>query len=182
MAAELGSDMQEYATGVVSISGAIDTAAAAKWLDQNPIYQKYLLWYLMQSYRKRCSMLPSMFQDLLSHHPTSVWDFDDQITARLYGFHDAQDYYTHASSAPILHQIRVPTLLVYAEDDPMVPYGPYQNQLALFEKSEDLHLIVMKHGGHVGFMGPGFGQFYTHEMLWQFVERKSVIPWEIRTC
>ena len=46
---------------------------------------------------------------------------DDLYTAPIHGFKDADDYWTRASSKPLLKDIRVPTLLLNAQNDPFLP-------------------------------------------------------------
>lgn len=76
--------------------------------------------------------------------------FDDRITAPLHGFAGVDDYYRRASSRPWLGQIRVPTLILHAADDPfMTPDvlpGPE-------ELSPAVRLELSPRGGHVGFVG-----------------------------
>lgn len=47
-------------------------------------------------------------------------EFDDVITAPLHGFHDAADYYQQCSGIKQLTQIRVPTQIIHAKDDPFM--------------------------------------------------------------
>ena len=55
-----------------------------------------------------------------SRKPTSLWEFDDCVTAPLCGFFSAQAYYEATSPARRLAEIRVPTLILAASDDPLV--------------------------------------------------------------
>ncbi len=48
-------------------------------------------------------------------------EFDDRFTAPMHGFASAEEYYAHASSGRYLSGIRVPTLLVNAQNDPFLP-------------------------------------------------------------
>ena len=79
----------------------------------------------------------------------SIWDFDEAVTAPLNGFEDAPDYYARCSSRGFLPAVRVPTLMLHAEDDPFmtpdtVPRGE--------ELSPSARLELSAHGGHVGFV------------------------------
>src|SRR5690606_5456882 len=51
----------------------------------------------------------------------TLWDFDDQVTAPLHGFVNAQDYYDRCSSAPCLKRILVPVQLIQSVNDPFIP-------------------------------------------------------------
>ncbi len=79
----------------------------------------------------------------------SFWEFDDRVVAPLHGFAGVDDYYARASSRQFLGAIRVPTLVIQAEDDPfMTPEvlpGPE-------ELSASVRLQVTRRGGHVGFV------------------------------
>ncbi len=56
----------------------------------------------------------------------TLTEFDDLITAKHNGWRDAAEYYAVNSSAQFLPRITVPTLVVHALDDPMIPAGPYR--------------------------------------------------------
>lgn len=82
----------------------------------------------------------------------TVVEFDDAITAPRNGWRDAAEYYAVNSSAQYLPRITVPTLIIHAADDPMVPFTPYQAvnwpQLEAFGY---IRRAITEHGGHVGF-------------------------------
>lgn len=78
--------------------------------------------------------------------------FDNAITAPLNGFADANDYYARASSRAFLKNIRTPTLILHARDDPfmtpdVVPRADELSDAIRFELSDN--------GGHVGFVAAG---------------------------
>jgi predicted alpha/beta-fold hydrolase len=89
--------------------------------------------------------------------------FDDAITAPLHGFRDVDDYYGRASSRQFLKSIRVPTVILQAEDDPFLPASalPQADELG-----PDVVLELSPHGGHVGFIG-GNRPFAPHYWLEQ---------------
>jgi predicted alpha/beta-fold hydrolase len=77
------------------------------------------------------------------------WEFDDRVTAPLHGFEDVHDYYTRSSSRQYLRNIRVPTLILHARDDPFMTPDvlPVRDEL-----SPSIELEVSPCGGHVGFV------------------------------
>lgn len=102
----------------------------------------------------------------------SFWDYDHRVVAGLYDFDDADDYYRRSSSRQFLRSIRVPTLIVQAEDDPFMTEGviPVPDEL-----SESVHLDVAPAGGHVGFiagMWPGQPRFWLEERIPDFMEER----------
>jgi predicted alpha/beta-fold hydrolase len=72
-------------------------------------------------------------------------------TAPLHGFRDADDYWRRASSAPWLAQIRVPTLVLNAKNDPFLPRSALES--AARKASSDVVLEFPATGGHAGFPG-----------------------------
>lgn len=80
--------------------------------------------------------------------PASFWQFDDQIMAPLHGFKDVHDYYQQCSARPKLKQIETPTLLIQADDDPLIHHSVIPEQ---HELGANMTLEV-RAGGHVGFV------------------------------
>jgi predicted alpha/beta-fold hydrolase len=76
-------------------------------------------------------------------------DFDDRYTAPLHGFKDANDYYARCSSKQFLPHIRIPTLLVNAQNDPFLSEACFP--VAEATGNPNLYLELPKAGGHVGF-------------------------------
>lgn len=80
-------------------------------------------------------------------------DIDEYITAPLHGFKGAEDYWAHSSCKPFLRNIHVPTLVINALDDPLVPAASLAQA---DEISRFVHLAYSKYGGHVGFLSGRF--------------------------
>lgn len=78
----------------------------------------------------------------------TIQDFDSLVTVRCNGFVDVNDYYTRMSVGPRLAGLRVPALLIHAEDDPIVP----ANAVRRVERSAHVDVDVRPAGGHVGFV------------------------------
>ena len=77
-------------------------------------------------------------------------EFDEACTAPLFGFADADDYYARCSSRRWLAGIRTPTLVLRAEDDPLIPAAdiPYD----LIALNPALTSGITQRGGHVGWV------------------------------
>ena len=74
----------------------------------------------------------------------------DNIWAPLHNFRDAADYYAQTSCAQFLPNIRLPTLILRALDDPFFPKGDIPH--ASIEANPYLQAHFPKHGGHLGFV------------------------------
>jgi hypothetical protein len=78
----------------------------------------------------------------------SVFEFDEFYTAPRHGFAGAEDYYAKSSAGPLLARIKVPGLVVHAEDDPFIPVESYRG----WEFPPALALELIPSGGHLGFI------------------------------
>jgi predicted alpha/beta-fold hydrolase len=75
-------------------------------------------------------------------------DFDELYTARAAGFWDRSQYYARCACGPHLGRIRVPTVIITAEDDPLAPAA----DLLKHPRSAAIHLHVEPRGGHMGYL------------------------------
>ena len=80
-------------------------------------------------------------------------EFDGLVTAPLFGYDSAEHYYEKCSSLPFLAQIKTPTLLIHALDDPFVHAEAIPTAAHL---AADTVLELSEFGGHVGFVNGTF--------------------------
>lgn len=104
-----------------------------------------LLWKQLHRCRRHHQTLQQM---PFGRRPRRIDEFDSRFTAPLSGFRDVEDYYTQSSAAPLLRHIEIPTQIIAAEDDPIVPHDVFAD-LDLGPQTE-VHLI--ESGGHLGFV------------------------------
>lgn len=94
-------------------------------------------------------------------------DFDDRYTAPIHGFKDAVHYYQSCSSLYFLKDIKVPTLLVNAKNDPFLGDDCYPTGIG----NPSLHTEYVDRGGHVGFaMFTQNGLYWSELRALQFIE------------
>src|ERR1039457_2334062 len=72
-------------------------------------------------FRIRCNSAPICPSDLRAIR--TVFEIDDRITAPKFGFSGAEHYYRTQSANQFLERIRVPTLFITAQDDPLSRSG-----------------------------------------------------------
>jgi predicted alpha/beta-fold hydrolase len=77
--------------------------------------------------------------------------FDDVYTAPHHGYHGASDYYHRASALRVVSQIRIPTLILAAADDPFVPKEQFEDPA--LAANPYVNVRLEQHGGHCGFVG-----------------------------
>jgi uncharacterized protein len=182
LAGELGDAAGEILSGVCSVSTPIDLAACAAALElpQNFIYQNRFVDRLKDRIRRRHLQAPDLYT--LEHLPKirSIIDFDNHYTARLFGFGTAANYFRTQSSNQFLDRIRIPALLVQAQDDPLIPFSIYDHPA--FARNAHLRLVAPAHGGHVGFIARRRPRFWLDELVLDWVEEISnSFPWNKRS-
>ncbi len=137
----------------VVFSVPCDLAAGAAHLDASPgtrLYRHNFLLSLRETARRKKAQFPDALADLDPDAIATLRDFDNRFTAPLHGFLDADDYYARCNCKQFLGRLRLPALLVSAEDDPFLPEACYP-----IEEARDhphLFLEIPTYGGHVGFM------------------------------
>lgn len=75
-------------------------------------------------------------------------EVDDLYVAPMSGFKDRHDYYARCSALPHLANIKVPTTLLTADDDPFVDIAAYRR--ARLSPTSQLHIV--RGGGHMGYL------------------------------
>jgi predicted alpha/beta-fold hydrolase len=81
---------------------------------------------------------------------TTIRGWDEAVVAPTYGFQDADEYYARCGSGEVLHRITVPTALLHADDDPVVPVGPTRDAAA--RAPSHFRFVFTDRGGHMGFL------------------------------
>ncbi|SHE61662.1 hypothetical protein SAMN04487965_0278 [Microbulbifer donghaiensis] len=151
----LGEDGQDSPlAAAVAVSAPLDLHACSRRINSglSRVYQRHLLTCLRRSLRHKASdpCLAAALPDLDDGaYFANFRHFDDAFTAPLHGFRDVDDYYTRASSKPLLKDIRVPTMIINAVDDPFICPSALP---AKAEVSSEVQLQISEKGGHVGFI------------------------------
>src|SRR5262249_42684705 len=110
-------------SSVMAVSPPIDLAMCTRHIacGFSRVYDRRFVSSLVQHIRQRIAAVPDGHYRPLVPHPRRLVEFDSLFTAPLSGFADVHDYYTRASSNIVLSKIAVPTLIVTAASDPIVP-------------------------------------------------------------
>ncbi len=113
------------------------------------LYDRYFCKGCIQAVRHRRGLRPDTVvpEGWFSRQPRTLYEFDDTFTAPVSGFQSADDYYARSSANQFLSSITVPTLVLAAQDDPLIPY----EQFRIADYSGTTELLAPTHGGHLGF-------------------------------
>jgi predicted alpha/beta-fold hydrolase len=105
----------------------------------------------------------------------TVREYDALVIVPEHGFRDTDDYYARASCGPGLSRIEVPTLVVHAADDPMVPGDLVAPDLP--SRARAVEVAWSTRGGHVGWvndplsMKRGWLRTWAMDQTARFIER-----------
>jgi predicted alpha/beta-fold hydrolase len=136
----------------VAVSAPLDLAATAERLRQrrNFVYHRQLLKH-MRYQTLAAGVALTVAERLAVETARSLWQFDNDFTAPRNGFAGADDYYARNSCGGFLDRIAVPTLVIQALDDPIVPAASYRTYA--WDRNRKLVPLLTRYGGHVGFAG-----------------------------
>lgn len=159
-----------------AVSVPFDLHACARALDRTggvtSVYRVRFLRTLKAKALAKARLHPGVLEPAQVLAARGIEDFDDAVTAPLHGFGSAARYYAACSSGPTLGAIRVPTLLLTAKDDPLVPFTSVPR-----EAWDNPHLTVAApdHGGHVGFLSGSVlrPHFWGDELVLAFLSRAA---------
>jgi predicted alpha/beta-fold hydrolase len=170
MAGEFGENIPRQLRGVCAVCPAVDLAASADALERwdNRFYQERFVRGLKERYARKAELFPLRYSKNGFGPIRTVREFDDAITAPAFGYKDAQAYYESASAKRVVGQIRVPFLLITAQDDPFVPYHAIRASGAA--ENPATRLVAPRHGGHCGFVSRHSGKkrFWAEERIVNF--------------
>jgi uncharacterized protein len=144
-----GREVPDQVSGGLAVNPPIDLRVASAIISRKWSCALFNRYY-MRLIRNQVVALEKNFPDVLSApiNLNTIWDFDVSYTAPAGGFIDVDDYYDRSSSKHYLKQIKTPTTILSAEDDPFVP-GKDFDEVAMSEK---VTLLKPKAGGHMGYI------------------------------
>ena len=148
---EQGTAANEIVTAAAVISVPLDLAAAGAALGVgfNQVYTRHFLNTLRYKAVEKNDRYPGLLDVDAISACTTLYQFDNLVTAPLHGFCSTEEYWEKSSSKPWLQHIRVPTLVINARNDPFMPASALPTQA---EVSSAVTLEFPEQGGHAGFI------------------------------
>ena len=154
---ERGDAVPPAIRGAVAVSVPYDLAAASRKIERgfSKVYGRFFLKRLKAKTLAKVPSFPGFVDAAAVARVRTLWEFDDVVTGPVHGFASAADYYARSSSMGFLDRIRVPTLLLNAQNDPFLPRTVLHKVRAIAAGNPYLQCEFPAHGGHVGFIaGP----------------------------
>jgi predicted alpha/beta-fold hydrolase len=156
---------------VAAVCTPLELDPAVHYVDTHiPAYRRYLLHGLIQVYaaigarRRHWSPLPEV------RAARSLREWDSLTVVPRFGFADAETYYHTQSARHVLSALRVPALLLYASDDPIIRPDSIEPALRGSATCSNLSVLRVRGGGHVGFpagldLGFGARKGLSHQLI-----------------
>lgn len=137
----------------VAVCPTIDLERCVRAIERrsNLVYQLNFVRNLRARMRRKAAAWPGLYDLTPLDRIWTIRKFDDVYTAPHHGFGDASTYYRLASALRIADRIRIPLLIVAAEDDPFVPADQFRADV--LRSNPSVSVVITRHGGHCGFVG-----------------------------
>ena len=166
---ERGARVDPRVVAGVGVSVPVDLGTSAETMSHwsRRVYMLRFLRSLSAKLAEKAGRFPDAPDPSRTAGMTTFAEFDGHFTAPVHGFASAEEYWARASALPVLDQVRVPTLLANALDDPFLAPTCYPYDVA--RRSPWLTLRTPAHGGHVGFIRPR-GPYWSEEVAGRFID------------
>jgi len=166
-------DRKAPIAAAVGVSVPFSLGDVAKKIEKgfSRIYQRHLLKSLQGDLRMKMESMDVGLDLELDELPEldTFFKFDDRVSAPMNGFDGAEDYYAKTRSDELLSCVSVPTLIVNARNDPLVPPRLIPDQADL---PDDMTLEITPSGGHLGFVSgrwPWAAKFWLDTRIPEFL-------------
>ena len=144
-------------SGAVSISNPYEMIITSR-VGKDKLYDRMLLMFCQEVFIKtRKSLEKDIKLNLncdLIQNTNSLYVFDTEYTAKIFGFDNASDYYRNVGCAKFIKNINVPLLCINSLDDQVtvkysIPYDSIQqnNYVVLLTTSHGTHSCFLKDSG-----------------------------------
>lgn len=158
----------EHWVSTVAVCPPIDLFAVEQLLQKplNRLYDRFFARRLWKQVRHRARTIEGAPSVTNFTRPRLLRDFDENFTAPLGGYQNADDYYRQSSVVSRLQQIAMPTRIIAAADDPVVPIEP----IRAAQYGPKTEVIEAAGGGHLGFIGKRGSDPDHYWLDWRIVE------------
>lgn len=168
-AGEMGTAISKKIKTVIAVSVPFDLSKCVRHIDErwdNKLYQQQFLNSLKQTARLKAAQYPEVYTEEKIKAATTLFEFDDLFTAPINGFDGAADYHHYSSSKHLIPDIRIPTLIINALDDPFLPEPEYPSDIA---PNQQVRMLTPKYGGHVAFAYFRGGYNWVDGVMYRYI-------------
>ncbi len=133
----------------VAVSPVIDPARATRLIDERPAFRFYFLRKWRRSLVKKQAAFPEKYDFSDIRRMNSIYRMTTELLMRYSSFESPDAYFdSYALTDDALAPIRVPTTLITAKDDPIIPADDFEG----LDLNDRIRLAMQNYGGHNGFI------------------------------
>jgi len=157
----------------VSVPSAprLDLGACADALErtENYLYQRHFVAGLMSRYARKQKLFPDRYPQNGSRPVRTVANSTTSSLRRNSAIATPQDYYDHVGAKRVAANVRVPLLMITAQDDPFVTYASFL--AARISDNPAIRFVAPEYGGHCGFISKHSGneRFWAEQRIADFL-------------
>jgi len=179
LAGELADAAPPELKAVCAVSPTMDLGICVKALERrsNIAYEWNFVRNLKARIRRKAAAFPGAFALDALRRVWTVRQFDEAYTAPHHGFRDATDYYYRASAMRVIDRIRVPALIMTAEDDPFVPTSTFRDPSVT--GNPNITVAITPHGGHCAYVeaaAGGYDGYWAEREIVRFADHHVTTP------
>ncbi|MFY0651888.1 MAG: alpha/beta fold hydrolase [Cyclobacteriaceae bacterium] len=163
-------DARIVAAAVFSVPCNLWDSAVQLKKKENRFYTKRFLKKIKKKISIKASMHPNKIDTTGLDKITTFDELDERYTAPLHGFNSAEHFYTSSTSDQFYDNIKIPSLIVNAINDPMLGEKCYPYDLA--RDHPFLYLETPEIGGHVGFSLKRKNHSWMDERAYEFISEQ----------
>ena len=172
MAGQAGDAPPPWLRAVCAVSPTLELGVCMDAMERadNRLYEWNFMRGLRGRIRRKATLFPGLYDTRGLWKLWSIRGFDNRYTAPHHGFKDAADYYHQAAAMRVVDRIRVPTLVITAEDDPFIPVEPFRDPKVT--GNPQITLRITRYGGHCGFVEEardGYDGYWAEQRIVEFV-------------
>jgi hypothetical protein len=160
-------DPIENLTRVAAVSPVIDPGKSTDRVDRIGYIRRYFLYKWRRSLRRKQTLFPDRFRFEDLESISSVREMTDALLERYSRYGSAAQYFAEYNlCGNALEEIDLPTLLLTAADDPIIPIEDFQH----LATAPSIHLSLQRFGGHNGFIdGYAMHSWYEDRLVKLFL-------------
>ena len=148
---------------VMAVCPVLDPASTLDAMENGPrVYERYFMMKWRRSLRIKAGLFPQRydFGDLTRF--SGLRDMTDFFVRDYSEYSDLASYLAgYAITGDALASVTVPTLLVAAQDDPVIP----ARDLPRLARPDCLQVVATTRGGHCGFLPSAFGHSWIDGLM-----------------
>ncbi len=115
----------------------------------NQIYERRFTKQVKEKVKNKEARFPKAMDYKKIAAAKNLWEFTEFCIVPNHGFKNVHDYNLKVQASAYIHQIKIPILLIQADNDPLLTKECYP--IAFAKKSKFFSLEITIGGGHVGF-------------------------------